>query len=1301
MTNISRFITTSALFLIALVGTSFAQTIEVTNTSQGVAARRQILAVKYIEGNQTTVNIAGTSLVPRATGKADVEFKRGRSRIKLEIDSLGQPQSLGSYTAYILWAVGPEGRAESLMQLPISGKLNVDATTEFQTFGLMITAEPHPRVALPSPVIVAENALRKGTEGRIEVSQIEYSGDPGTLKVPLPSDLAKIEQDNTRVAKRIEPIVVPVVGYADLHVHQFTNESMAGAWLYGSPTGPIETALARCSGNLPHTGGRHHGAFDKVKAMDIVGPVKGIFLSQIISEYAGADTGLHASRRHGYCQASTTPGLGLCRGNAACNLLGQSSCGPPPAYVCEWKSIGNMCRDKPGDGINVGAACNLVSSGRCNNTCSWSAGLCRGNLACNTLSKSQCNANNSNVCSMQSLSICRDRDNDSKNVGLACNILGQSACAATCSWDPSWGSITLHAENRAHDWTDRNQNNGDKASWPAWDAIAHQQVHTTWLRQAYQDGLRLMVMSALNNEAFCELLPEANRAPGYGCSDMENIVRQLAAAKALDADPSEPWYQIAYTAAQARNIINNNKLAVVLSVEASDIFNTADPAATLQMLYNMGARTLQPLHQFNSKLGGVATHDGSIKFLQTIKNLPSLHHLCKDNGGTGSYAKCDATKDQLNFLGLTTAGKLFVDKMLNLGMPVDIAHMSELSIKDVETIITAACDYPVYISHGHARNILDNEGWKAQKNHEKTAPDWELDLVKKTGGLFGLRTGADYYRADAYHAAMSAAGIATSLPTVGFVEMPGHTLGGNEFHFAYALDYLSRLKGVSVALGSDLNGLIPQMVFSGEDQDSKMAGLAHIGKLPTMFSKLSATGLDVGTYNHLRRDSAEAYLRMWEKAEAFATGTSCCPTPSVTLVTPNQAWYGRSNRVTITGADFTPHASMQVSVRATPTSAPIACTDVEFISSSNNIRCTMPPLSAGTWYYVTVRNGGCGLESTKQNAYFASPLDTGLVVDPSDPPFTQANLRTVLADEIPSNGWLEPNPEKIAAVDWTHPAWDGASTPTRNVPGDRPLEDGFPQKDWDAARTSPSRLPISPVLDVLLGKEDAALMIDPITMIAACDMEEPAKSKLAAANGWPADWRAQMDSLCNWRNNICTNDTQRPTIGCPTNITAATATINDMCAVATFAPATSDNCPGVTVACNPPSGSCFPAGTTTVTCTATDASGNTATCSFTVTVNVGFNVCLRDDSNPNTVFLGNSVTGAYRFCCGGATFTGIAQVTKRGNIATFQQNGPDRRVFATTDGGVFKGSASLQSPPGTTRCTIADRDTRNNSCVCQ
>jgi hypothetical protein len=50
------------------------------------------------------------------------------------------------------------------------------------------------------------------------------------------------------------------------------------------------------------------------------------------------------------------------------------------------------------------------------------------------------------------------------------------------------------------------------------------------------------------------------------------------------------------------------------------------------------------------------------------------------------------------------------------------------------------------------------------------------------------------------------------------------------------------------------------------------------------------------------------------------------------------------------------------------------------------------------------------------------------------------------------------------------------------------------------------------------------------------------------------------------------------------------------------APLASGGTGNVVVVCNPPSGSVFPVGTTTVTCTATDAAGNSASCSFNVTV---------------------------------------------------------------------------------------------------
>jgi outer membrane protein OmpA-like peptidoglycan-associated protein len=170
-----------------LAGSSLAQTVEVRKVGlegQVMLVKRHTLAVKYRDKDDTSINMIGTSLDPQAIGKADINRKEGRTRIKLKMDNLGHPQALGPYyTTYILWAIAPEGQADNLAELPVTNEFHVDVTTSFQTFALIITAEPHSAVKLPSPVIVAENALRKGTEGGIEASRIEYSGDPGTFYV--------------------------------------------------------------------------------------------------------------------------------------------------------------------------------------------------------------------------------------------------------------------------------------------------------------------------------------------------------------------------------------------------------------------------------------------------------------------------------------------------------------------------------------------------------------------------------------------------------------------------------------------------------------------------------------------------------------------------------------------------------------------------------------------------------------------------------------------------------------------------------------------------------------------------------------------------------------------------------------------------------------------------------------------------------------------------------------------------------------------------------------------------------------
>src|SRR5205807_309857 len=154
---------------------------------------------------------------------------------------------------------------------------------------------------------------------------------------------------------------------------------------------------------------------------------------------------------------------------------------------------------------------------------------------------------------------------------------------------------------------------------------------------------------------------------------------------------------------------------------------------------------------------------------------------------------------------------------------------------------------------------------------------------------------------------------------------------------------------------------------------------------------------------------------------------------------------------------------------------------------------------------------------------------------------------------------------------------------------------------------------------------------------------------------------------------VTVNDTQPPTITCPANITA---TASSSCPIATGAPVNftvtaSDNCPGVTFVCKDQnnvvvtSGSQFPVGTTTVTCTATDASGNTASCGFIVTV---FSFCLQDETSPGNVVLVNAQTGDYVFCCGGVLIaSGRGVLTTRGCIGSLDNIKGDRQVHIQWD----------------------------------
>jgi hypothetical protein len=178
-------------------------------------------------------------------------------------------------------------------------------------------------------------------------------------------------------------------------------------------------------------------------------------------------------------------------------------------------------------------------------------------------------------------------------------------------------------------------------------------------------------------------------------------------------------------------------------------------------------------------------------------------------------------------------------------------------------------------------------------------------------------------------------------------------------------------------------------------------------------------------------------------------------------------------------------------------------------------------------------------------------------------------------------------------------------------------------------------------------------------------------------------------------------DTQPPTINCPANIITRTPNPGDISVFVTYPPPTaSDNCGSPIVVCSPPSGSQFPLGITTVSCTATDGATSTASCTFTITV---FDVCLQDETTRDTLMF-NSQTGDYLFVrcgAGGFSLSGRGTAKVKGSTFTLEHNASDRRVLVRLDDSVKRGIASLQYFPLATTFTITDRNTTDNSCSCE
>ena len=178
------------------------------------------------------------------------------------------------------------------------------------------------------------------------------------------------------------------------------------------------------------------------------------------------------------------------------------------------------------------------------------------------------------------------------------------------------------------------------------------------------------------------------------------------------------------------------------------------------------------------------------------------------------------------------------------------------------------------------------------------------------------------------------------------------------------------------------------------------------------------------------------------------------------------------------------------------------------------------------------------------------------------------------------------------------------------------------------------------------------------------------------------------------KTNPCDNDVTPPIFtNCPANI-YLTTTLHG-CVIASWtAPTATDNCttPSVSITSAPTvgltSGSCFPIGTTTITYKATDAKGNMATCTFTVTV-VKTDPCDSDLEPPTISGCPANIYLTTTLACATASWDTPYASDNCSSPSLFLMSSPTPRL----------GSGSC-FPIGTTTLTYRAVDDKGNTSTC-
>ncbi|QYJ91478.1 ricin-type beta-trefoil lectin domain protein [Shewanella halotolerans] len=468
----------------------------------------------------------------------------------------------------------------------------------------------------------------------------------------------------------------------------------------------------------------------------------------------------------------------------------------------------------------------------------------------------------------------------------------------------SWGALDIIGNLMAYnDVNYRYDTRGwpDFPHWPNYKQMSHMGYYYKWLERAYLGGQRMIVTHIVENEVLCNLQSSVNPAAWVGhnsCNTMDSIRLQIQRLKEMqtyiDAQAGgigRGFFRIVTSPEQARAVIADGKLAVLMGIEASETFNCglkdncdrADVERQLQEIYDLGVRVLYPTHKFDNRFGGSRVEDGLINVGQVLSTgyafdtqecdadthgpamtsgFPLLGSIPVIGDIANSIVNPQYQPDieHCNQQGLSDLGVYLVNRMIDKKMLIELDHMSEKTASSVLAIAEARQYSGVISSHswmtqGKNGELHNNLKRAVQLGGFVTPYNWTATEVAKTIGQY-----LDEVEQTPYVHGVS---FATDMSGLGNQPGPREDADIHPLRYPFTTEF----------------GLVIDKQQSGNrTYNYNLDGMAHYGMVADHLEDIRQQA-PARIYEAVMH-SAEAYLQMWERAEANRSSDYYDPLPT-------------------------------------------------------------------------------------------------------------------------------------------------------------------------------------------------------------------------------------------------------------------------------------------------------------------------------------------------------------------------------------------------------------------------------------